>query len=78
MIEILDMRWEVDQAGIQLVPVEVGTWKKATTGNGAALKIDVQHWVKAHFNYTAKSEDEADAIAIAEACRRIRRGLHSQ
>lgn len=58
----------------ELVPIEVGSWKKATTGNGAALKPDVGRFVRKRFRYTAASEDEADALAIAEACRRMRRG----
>jgi len=60
-----------------LLPVEISTWKKATVGKGNALKPDVMRWVKRHFRYAAANDDEADALAIAEAVRRIREGEYS-
>jgi Holliday junction resolvasome RuvABC endonuclease subunit len=58
----------------EMLPVEISTWKKATVGKGNALKPDVQRFVKRRFRYTAPNDDEADAIAIAEAVRRMRQG----
>ncbi len=68
-------RWEKDLPFV--FPIEIGVWKKATTGNGAALKTDVKKFVKKRFRYEAKSEDEADALAIAEAARRIHVGEYT-
>jgi Holliday junction resolvasome RuvABC endonuclease subunit len=56
----------------ELMPVEISVWKKATVGQGNATKLDVQSWARRRFRYKATTEDEADALAIAEAVRRIR------
>ena len=72
-VEIADWRWP----DAEFVPIGVGTWKKATVGQGNATKDDVLHWAKRKFRFTPKSEDEADALGIGEAVRRIRRGEYA-
>jgi Holliday junction resolvasome RuvABC endonuclease subunit len=74
-LEILDYRFQQDPISwgeIAFVPVEVSAWKKATVGKGNATKAEVAAWSRRRFRYTAKTEDESDALAIAEAVRRIR------
>lgn len=61
----------------EMMPIEVGTWKKATTGNGAALKTDVMQFAKSRWRYSTTDDNEADALAIAEAARRIRTGKYT-
>lgn len=51
--------------------VNVGTWKKETTGNGHADKSEVRSWVRAHVDGFPQNttddliEDQYDALAIA-------------
>jgi len=70
-VERLD--YQTRAKGIEWVPMEVSTWKKTTVGHGGAVKSDVQAYVRRRFRYTAKTEDEADALAIAEAARLLRK-----
>jgi len=58
--------------GVEWLPIEVPLWKKATTGKGNATKADVRAYVDKLYKITARSEDEADAIAIATAARTMR------
>lgn len=57
---------------VEWVPIEVSAWKKATTGKGNATKSDVRAYVDKLYRINTRSEDEADAIAIATAVRTMR------
>lgn len=61
----------------EIVPVEISTWRKAAVGRGDAKKADVEKWAKKRFRYTPSSDDEAEALAIAEAVRKIRAGEYT-
>ena len=60
--------------GLELTPLEISTWRKAACGRGNVSKLEVMNWAKKRFRYTAKTDDEAEALAVAEAMRRIRAG----
>ena len=70
-------RKDAGQPCPEIVPIEISTWRKASHGKGNATKLEVEKWVKRKFRYTAATDDEAEAIAIAEAVRRIRAGEHT-
>jgi Holliday junction resolvasome RuvABC endonuclease subunit len=76
-LEVLDMEWQHDGAAIELLPIEISTWRKAACGRGDAIKEDVVKWAKRRFRYSPATDDEAEALAIAEAVRRIRRGEYT-
>jgi len=57
---------------VEWMPIEVTQWKKMTVGKGNATKADVRAYVDKLYRITARSEDEADAIAIATAARTMR------
>lgn len=73
-LELLDLEWTADNASIALVPVEISTWRKAAIGRGDACKDEVERWARKKYRFNPKSQDEAEAVAIAEAVRRIRTG----
>lgn len=75
-IEELDFEWQTAGVSIEIMAIEVGTWKKAATGNGAATKIEVAKAMRRRFRYTPATEDESDALAIAEAARLMRTGAY--
>jgi Holliday junction resolvasome RuvABC endonuclease subunit len=56
--------------GVVVETVPVGVWKKHGVGSGAAKKPDVLRWARLN-GYEGLLQDEADALAIAEAARRM-------
>lgn len=54
--------------GIPVWTMPSGTWKRRTVGRGNATKPQVRAWVQA-LGVAARSQDEADAVAIACAGR---------
>jgi Holliday junction resolvasome RuvABC endonuclease subunit len=56
--------------GVPVWTIPSGRWKKATVGVGNATKPQVRAWVDT-MGYDADSQDEADAICIAVAGRRM-------
>lgn len=71
-LERLEMRWPTTLVLPPLVvPMEISTWRKASVGIGSATKTETLRWVKRTFRYNAKTEDEAEAIAIAVAAHNI-------
>lgn len=76
-MERLEVHW--GQLGIMpnIMPLEISTWRKASIGRGDACKQEVVRWVKRTFKHTPKTEDEAEAIAIAVAARRISAGEYT-
>jgi len=80
-LERLDMQWYTHALHNghnhpEITPIEISTWRKAACGAGNVDKLFVEKWVKRRFKYTAHNDDEAEALAIAEAIRRIRRGQY--
>lgn len=63
---------------VQVETVPSGTWKKVALGFGNAEKDEVFHWARKS-GYMGTSQDEADALAIAEAARKsVRFGAQDQ
>lgn len=75
-IEELDLEWSTAGVSIEIMAIEVGTWKKAAVGNGSATKIEVAKAMRRRFRYKPATEDESDALAIAEAARLMRTGAY--
>lgn len=61
----------------EFLRVEVGTWKKAAIGNGRASKDLIRKTMSKRFKIKLKTEDEADALGIAESHRLIQEGKHT-
>lgn len=59
------------------MPIEVGTWKKASIGKGNAKKHEIRSAMDKHFKFKTKSEDEADALGIALAAQLIFTGKYT-
>jgi Holliday junction resolvasome RuvABC endonuclease subunit len=53
--------------GYEPIEISPATAKKALTGNGKADKAQMQALAQHHFDHTAYSEHEADALAVALA-----------
>lgn len=76
-LELLD--FELNDAGWfgkvpTIIPIEISTWKKISCKNGRATKGDIVQAAKKRFKFNPTSEDEADALMIAEAQRLILSG----
>lgn len=69
LLACVEMEAESWPDRINFHPIGVGTWKKATVGHGRAGKPDVMQWAKRRFRYTPKTQDEADALGVADAAR---------
>lgn len=52
-----------------ILPIEISTWKKLSCKNGRATKTEIKAAAKKRFKFMPTSEDEADALMIAEAQR---------
>ena len=61
----------------EIVPIEISTWRKAACGRGDIIKEEVVKWAKRRFRYLPHTDDEAEALAIAEAIRKIRSGEYT-
>lgn len=69
-LEQLDYRWGlVCVAPPLLLPAEVTAWKKRSVGSGRASKEQIVAAMSKRFRFTPGSEDEADALGVAEATR---------
>lgn len=75
-LEEFDFQLQLIGAPTVFERIEVSTWKKATTGNGRASKDLVLKTMSKRFKIKIKTEDEADALGVAEAYRLIQAGKY--
>lgn len=59
------VQMECFRAGIEMIPLGVGTIKKAATGSGRASKDEMVAAALTRYNVTCSDDNEADAIWIA-------------
>ena len=73
---------EAMRAGHLVVPVNVGTWKKNTVGNGKAEKPQIREWATRYvlipggITDLPREQDVYDAACIAAFARQNLRGAH--
>ena len=65
---VLDALWDTHEvATLTLNPT---SWKKELLGRGNASKEDIMAYAKRELGYRGLIQDEADALCLAELCRR--------
>ena len=73
-LELMEMHFDQNSIDVSIIPIEISTWKKASCKNGRATKVQIQAAARKRFRFKPTSEDEADALMIAEAQRLIEAG----
>lgn len=73
-LERLDMQWQqaYGDASPLIVPIEPNVWRKLALSKGNATKQDAVRWAERRFSISVKSEDEAEAIGVADSIRLLR------